>query len=118
MFVIPQNNSGNLSNYHMVIKQRFDEKYDEKRNLVNVLCIVLLRRKFKSNNIFVSYRKRETFRKFRTCNHKLPIEVGRYTNTPRINRICHFCNNNTLCDEFQPERMGHNGLHVGPKSMG
>ena len=49
---------------------------------------------------FLLLYERKTFCKFRTCNHKLPIQVGRYKNTLRINRIYIFCNNNTLCDEF------------------
>ena len=29
--------------------------------------------------------------KFRTSNHKLPIETGRWSNIPRNQRICHLC---------------------------
>ena len=36
--------------------------------------------------------------KFRTGNHKLPIETGRYKKIPIENRKCRFCN--TLGDEF------------------
>ena len=28
------------------------------------------------------------------------LKVACHTKSPRINRICHFCNSNTLCDEF------------------
>ena len=38
--------------------------------------------------------------RFRTCNHKLPIESGRYLNIPRSERTCHLCNSNELCDEY------------------
>ena len=38
--------------------------------------------------------------RFRTSNHKLPIETGRYNNVPRENRLCTFCSSNKLCDEF------------------
>jgi hypothetical protein len=37
---------------------------------------------------------------FRTANHKLPIEIGRWNNTNRNNRICTHCNKNELGDEF------------------
>jgi hypothetical protein len=30
--------------------------------------------------------------KLRTCNLKLPIEMGRWKNIPRENRTCHLCN--------------------------
>ena len=38
--------------------------------------------------------------RFRTANHKLPVETGRYNNVPRENRLCTFCNSNKFCDEF------------------
>jgi hypothetical protein len=38
--------------------------------------------------------------KFRTSNHRLPIEVGRWRNIKRENRICNLCNGRNLCDEF------------------
>ena len=37
--------------------------------------------------------------KFRTRNHRLPIEIGRWRRTPRENRKCHLCNTDTG-DEF------------------
>ena len=41
-----------------------------------------------------------TFCKFRTANHKLPIETGRWNNTERENRICTKCNSGDLGDEY------------------
>ena len=38
--------------------------------------------------------------KFRTVNHNLPVETGRYRNIPRHLRYCTICNKNVLCDEF------------------
>jgi hypothetical protein len=38
--------------------------------------------------------------RFRTANHKLPIEIGRWNYTNRNNRICTHCNKNELGDEF------------------
>jgi hypothetical protein len=38
--------------------------------------------------------------RFRTANHKLPIEIGRWNNTNRYNRMCTHCNKNKLGDEF------------------
>ena len=38
--------------------------------------------------------------KFRTCNLKLPIEIGRWNNTRREERKCNLCNTNDLGDEF------------------
>lgn len=38
--------------------------------------------------------------KFRTSNHKLPIEVGRYINIPRHERTCTHCDSPEICDEY------------------
>ena len=38
--------------------------------------------------------------RFRTCNHNLPIEKGRYLNIERSNRRCEHCLGNMLGDEF------------------
>ena len=37
--------------------------------------------------------------KFRTANHRFPIETGRYNNTPRVERKCSFCLDQ-IGDEF------------------
>ncbi len=38
--------------------------------------------------------------RFRTANHKLPIETGRWLGIPHSERKCTLCNNNDLGDEF------------------
>ena len=38
--------------------------------------------------------------KFRTLNHRLPIEKGRFNNTVRENRTCNVCCQNQIGDEF------------------
>lgn len=37
--------------------------------------------------------------KFRSSNHRLPIETGRWQNVPRENRLCHLCFND-IGDEY------------------
>jgi hypothetical protein len=44
--------------------------------------------------------RKYTLCKFRTTNHKLPIETGRWNNIDRVNRICTKCNNITIGDEY------------------
>ena len=39
------------------------------------------------------------FCKFRTLNHKLPIEYGRWHNITRNMRFCNLCNQNEIGDE-------------------
>ena len=38
--------------------------------------------------------------KFRTGNHRLPIEIGRWQGIERHNRICTLCNSNEIGDEY------------------
>ena len=60
-------------------------------------------RLFKSDFRFEKYldvlndKNRFTFCRFRTSNHRLPIEVGRWTNVERHNRLCQSCE---IGDEF------------------
>ena len=37
---------------------------------------------------------------FRTCNHNLPVETGRWLNIPREDRKCVLCNSPGIADEF------------------
>jgi hypothetical protein len=43
---------------------------------------------------------RIVFTKFRTSNHKLPVEKGRYVNIPREERTCTLCETDTVGDEY------------------
>ena len=45
-------------------------------------------------------KNRFTFCRFRTSNHRLPIEVGRWTNIERHNRLCQLCQSCEIGDEF------------------
>ena len=38
--------------------------------------------------------------RFRTGNHKLPIETGRWEDIERTERLCNLCNNHNIGDEF------------------
>ena len=49
---------------------------------------------------FLSDKDALTFCKFRTCNHYLPIEKGRWLNISRENRTCDLCETDGLGDEF------------------
>ena len=43
---------------------------------------------------------RKNYTKYRICNHRLPIETGRWTNIVRNQRFCNLCNANKLGDEY------------------
>ena len=38
--------------------------------------------------------------KFKIGNHKLTIETGRYSQIPRVNRLCPTCGSNQIEDEI------------------
>lgn len=48
----------------------------------------------------LSIKFRNILVKFRISNHRLPIEVGRWNNLKRHERISNLCNNNQIGDEF------------------
>ena len=55
---------------------------------------------FESYLDLLNNRNRITVCKFRTCNHKLPIETGRWHRIDRSERFCKLCNSNKIGDEF------------------
>ena len=48
----------------------------------------------------VDFKKRVAVSKMRLSAHNLPIETGRYCNTPRKSRFCGVCNQNEIGGEF------------------
>jgi hypothetical protein len=73
---------------------------------VNIIPQTLNYRLFKENFEFENYfrvledKDIYTLCKFRTTNHKLPIETDRWNNIDRVNRICTKCDNITIGDEY------------------
>jgi hypothetical protein len=69
-------------------------------------CIVLLCVQFKGELKFENYldiledKDKFTLCRFRTTNHRLPVEVGRWKNIIRENRFCHLCSRRELADEY------------------
>ena len=55
---------------------------------------------FENYFYILPYPKYISFCKFRTCNHKLPVEIGRHRGLPRHERLCTLCNERKLGDEF------------------
>ena len=50
--------------------------------------------------INLSQKSKVCFTKFRTSNHRLPIETGRWNNIERNDRICPKCNSGDVGDEY------------------
>ena len=89
------------------IKQRLLDQYIEKwRSYIDIGFICYNYRLFKTEFISenyltnLSHALKYNVCKFRTVNHKLPIETGRYRSIPRNERVCEMCDSGQLGDEF------------------
>ncbi len=99
-----------MSNYNMfktVCKQRIQDYYKKEWQIsVNESSKCYLYKGFKSELNLESYllkvpdSLRIPLTKFRLCNHKLPIEIGRYQNIDRQFRVCIKCLNGDIGDEY------------------
>ena len=71
--------------------------------LVKALNYRLSKRQFETENHLYSLDDNflYEFRRFRTLNHKLPIDSGRWKNVDRNMRICNLCDKNEIGDKFQ-----------------
>ena len=88
------------------IKQRLTYLYiNEWRNECDTNTSCFMYKIIKTNFGFedflikVPFKLRKYLINFRTRNHRLPFEIGRWRRIPRELRICHLCNKE-LCDEF------------------
>ncbi len=91
-----------------LIKQRINDQYIQSWSAtVNSSPKLDSYSKFKTSFVrepYLHILKSDNLRKhmtaFRTVSHKLEIETGRYTNTPRIDRKCKLCSMNVVESEF------------------
>ena len=78
----------------------------EWNNILETSPKAIIYRLFKTEHIYEPYlnilslKNRKVFTRFRLCNHRLPIETGRWLNIPREERICNMCNQGCIGDEF------------------
>ena len=85
------------------VKDQFLQKW---RSEINSTNKALFYRSFKQEFKFEPYldilptRLRIRLTRFRTSNHRLPIETGRWRKRLRGDRICPHCSNNSIGDEF------------------
>ena len=96
-----------MSTLSTVIKRKLEDQYiQDWLSIVNASPKCVLYRTYKHKFELEKYLSilspyyRKILCRFRTSNHKLPIETGRFNNVPRENRLCNFCNDNKMCDEF------------------
>ena len=66
------------------------------------LCYKIVKDCFEFENYLnlLDDKDRQLLCKFRTCNHRLPIEIGRWQGIERQNRTCNICDKNEIGDEF------------------
>ena len=107
MFVMPRNNSGNLSNFHMVIKQRLEDQYKQQwRNEINESSKCTLYRIFKTEFKFENYlcfyhcTKEKHFVNLEPVTTSYLLKSDVIQTHQESMEYVFFCNNNTLCDVF------------------
>lgn len=97
------NSKALIKNIKRILQDQYIQTW---RSAVHESSKCILYRSYKCNfnleeyllSLPVAYRK--SVCKFRTSNHKLAIEKGRYSNVPRNQRFCNMCNANVIGDEF------------------
>jgi hypothetical protein len=96
-----------LFRFRFNLKQKLFDQFQQKwRSDMNNSSKVLCYKNFKDCFEFENYlnllddKDRQLLCKFRTCNHRLPIEIGRWQVIERHNRTCNICDKNEIGDEF------------------
>ena len=91
----------------LAVKQKLQVQYRQTWHAeIENLDICYNYRLFKQDFGFESYindmlpKWRYFMCRFRTLNHRLPIEIGRYARVDRQQRYCSLCNDQRLGDEF------------------
>ena len=102
-----QGNGLNIECFKEDFKERLHREFvQEWRSFLNESPKCLLYREIKQEFGLESYMYKLPMQllpfliKFRTSNHKLEIERGRYDNIERSERICKMCSLNVLGDEY------------------
>ena len=90
-----------------LIKSRIQDQYQQQwQEKLFVSPKAIFYRMLKSEPGFEDYldtlpfKKRIALTRFRLSSHRLPIETGRWYNIDRHLRLCNFCHDNSLGDEF------------------
>ena len=90
-----------------VVKQRLQDQFIQKwYSDINSSSKGILYKTFKTNFEYENYlsilplKFRKILVKFRTTNHRLPVELGRWTGIPLNERLCTLCDAKHVADEF------------------
>ena len=97
----------NVNHFKTVVKNRLQDQFQQQWNsTINNSPKCLVYRMYKNEYCFEKYldvlpcNLRKVLCKFRTMNHSLPIEKGRYFNIERSQRLCTLCNKDIIGDEY------------------
>jgi len=97
----------NLAWFKNTVKQRlFDTSQQTWQCSLNTSSKCINYRIFKNTFGFEHYlnylpfKARQLFTRFRCSNHRLPVELGSYTDTPRHLRLCTICEDIQVGDEY------------------
>ena len=88
---------------HQRLRDQFLQKWhDDIVNSSKGIIYRIFKTNFECEEYFslLPQKLQRIFVKFRTTNHHLPVEVGRWVNTERNERFCTLCNCNEIGDEF------------------
>ena len=82
--------------------QHLQQWYENVQTSRKSLFYRIIKREFKFEPYLdlLTNRPRKLLTKFRTSNHKLPVETGRWNNTPFEDRTCPRCATNFIGDEY------------------
>ena len=103
----PRENNYSIEYFKSIVKERlrdqFLQRWREELN-TNALCLNyrLFKQSFACEDYLITLpqRYRTIFLRFRTCNHRLPIQRLRQFGIDRNLRVCTLCNKNDIGDEF------------------
>ena len=95
-------------NYYLLIKSRIRDQFIQEWSLnINSMSKLDCYCKYKTEFCFEKYldvilndKLRQHLTCLRLCSHSLDIELGRYNNIERSNRLCKLCNQNAVESEY------------------
>lgn len=102
-----EQNAVNVKWLSAIVKQRLQDQYIQKwsseiHNSSKGQIYKIFKKNFSYENYInlLPHKLRKIFMKFRTANHHLPVETGRWSNIPLNQRVCKLCNTGQIADKF------------------
>ena len=109
------------NNVKRILCDQFIQKWkSEVDSSPKSLCYRIFKENFEFENYLdiLENKDRVLLCRYRTCNHRLPIETGRWTNIDRNERYCLLCNSNKIGDEYNYILECQTCMHERKKLLG